>query len=70
MIFNSVTFLVFLIAAILLFWSLPRTPRLWMLFLARILSGYSRPVLVTHNGDGSRVIFIVEQTGKIKRATF
>ena len=37
--------------------------------LTPILDGYSRPVLVTHAGDG-RTIFIVEQTGKIKRATF
>jgi glucose/arabinose dehydrogenase len=38
--------------------------------LPTILSGYSRPVLVTHAPSGGRVIFIVEQTGKIKRATF
>ncbi|MFV2062034.1 MAG: sorbosone dehydrogenase family protein [Chloroflexota bacterium] len=38
--------------------------------LSQILSGYSLPVLVTNVGDGSRVIFIVEQGGKIKRATF
>ena len=37
--------------------------------LTPILDGYTRPVLVTHAGDG-RTIFIVEQTGKIKRATF
>lgn len=38
--------------------------------LRTILSGYSRPVLVTHAPGGGRVIFIVEQTGKIKRATY
>jgi glucose/arabinose dehydrogenase len=38
--------------------------------LVRILTGYSRPVLVTHAPGGGRVIFIVEQTGKIKRATY
>jgi glucose/arabinose dehydrogenase len=38
--------------------------------LSQVLSGYTRPVLVTHAGGGSRTIFIVEQTGKIKRATF
>ncbi|MEX1296007.1 MAG: PQQ-dependent sugar dehydrogenase [Candidatus Limnocylindrales bacterium] len=38
--------------------------------LKRVLSGYSRPVLVTHAPGGGRTIFIVEQTGKIKRATY
>ena len=38
--------------------------------LSRILSGYSRPVLVTHAPGGGRNIFIVEQAGKIKRATY
>jgi glucose/arabinose dehydrogenase len=38
--------------------------------LATILTGYTRPVLVTHAPGGGRVIFIVEQTGKIKRATY
>ena len=37
--------------------------------LTRALSGYSRPVLVTHAPGGGRTILIVEQTGKIKRAT-
>src|SRR5688572_22343605 len=36
--------------------------------LTPILDGYTPPVLVTHPGSG-RTIFIVEQTGKIKRAT-
>ena len=35
-----------------------------------MLSGYTRPVLVTYAPGGGRVIFIVEQTGKIKRATY
>jgi glucose/arabinose dehydrogenase len=35
-----------------------------------ILTGYSRPVLVTWAPGSSNVIFIVEQTGLIKRATF
>ena len=38
--------------------------------LSQILAGYTRPVLVTHAGDGSRDIYIVEQTGRIERATF
>lgn len=38
--------------------------------LSRILTGYSRPVLVTHAPGGGRTIFIVEQTGKIKRAVY
>lgn len=38
--------------------------------LVRVLSGYSRPVLVTHAPGGGRTIFIVEQTGRIKRATY
>jgi glucose/arabinose dehydrogenase len=38
--------------------------------LNQILGGYSRPVLVTHAPGGGRTIFIVEQTGAIKRATF
>jgi glucose/arabinose dehydrogenase len=37
--------------------------------LTPVLDGYTRPVLVTHAGEG-RTIFIVEQTGRIKRATF
>lgn len=38
--------------------------------LPQVLSGYARPVLVTHAPGASRVIFIVEQGGLIKRATF
>ena len=38
--------------------------------LVPILSGYSRPVLVTHAPGDGRVIFIVEQTGRIMRATY
>ena len=38
--------------------------------LSQILSGYSRPVLVTNSGGGGRTIFIVEQSGRIKRAKF
>lgn len=36
MIFNSVTFLVFLAIAVGLYWVLPRRPRLWMLFFASL----------------------------------
>jgi glucose/arabinose dehydrogenase len=36
----------------------------------QILSGYDRPVLVTNTGAANRRVFIVEQTGKIKIATF
>jgi glucose/arabinose dehydrogenase len=38
--------------------------------LVPILGGYTRPVLVTHAPGGGRVIFIVEQTGRILRATY
>jgi glucose/arabinose dehydrogenase len=38
--------------------------------LEPVLSGYSRPVLITHAPGEGRVIYIVEQTGAIKRATF
>ncbi len=38
--------------------------------MSRVLSGYTRPLLVTHAPGGGRNIFIVEQTGKIKRATY
>jgi glucose/arabinose dehydrogenase len=38
--------------------------------LTRILGGYTRPVLVTYAPGGGRAIFIVEQTGMIKRATY
>lgn len=34
--------------------------------LTPVVSGLSNPVLVTHAGDGSRRLFIVEQTGKIR----
>src|SRR5262245_54600329 len=37
MIFNSLTYLIFLTLACALYWMLPRTPRLWMLFAACIL---------------------------------
>ncbi len=38
--------------------------------LKQVLGGYTRPVLVTHAPGDGRVIFVVEQTGKIKRATY
>jgi glucose/arabinose dehydrogenase len=38
--------------------------------LPRILGGYVHPVLVTHAPGSGRAIFIVEQRGVIKRATF
>ena len=37
MIFNSVTFLVFLIIAVALYWVLPTRPRLWMIFLSGLV---------------------------------
>ena len=46
-----------------------RQPR-GSLELAPVLSGYSRPVLVTHAPGEVGVIYIVEQAGLIKRATF
>ncbi len=36
MIFNSVTFLAFLCVVLLLYWTLPRRARLWMLFIASL----------------------------------
>jgi glucose/arabinose dehydrogenase len=36
------------------------------LVLTQVASGLSRPVLVTHAGDGSGRLFVVEQTGKIR----
>lgn len=38
--------------------------------LKRVLGGYTRPLLVTHAPGGGRTIFVVEQTGKIKRAKY
>jgi len=35
-IFNSVTFLVFLAVVVALYWALPRGPRLWLIFLASL----------------------------------
>src|SRR5262245_33784588 len=34
--------------------------------LEPVLTGLAGPVLLTHAGDGSRRLFIVEQTGRIK----
>jgi glucose/arabinose dehydrogenase len=36
----------------------------------RILSGYERPVLVTHDGSPAKRLYIVEQTGRIKVAVY
>ena len=36
MIFNSLTFLIFLVISVGLYWALPRRPRLWMLFLGSL----------------------------------
>ena len=36
MIFNSVTYLLFLAVAVSLYWVLPRRPRLWLIFLASL----------------------------------
>jgi glucose/arabinose dehydrogenase len=41
-------------------------PNGFTLGLAEIASGLSKPVLVTHAGDGSGRLFVVEQTGKIR----
>jgi glucose/arabinose dehydrogenase len=38
--------------------------------LTKVLGGYTRPLLVTHAPGESGVIYVVEQTGQIKRATF
>ena len=37
MIFNSITYIVFLIIVVVLYWNLPRKMRLWMLFIASLL---------------------------------
>ena len=37
MIFNSVTYLVFLVLVVCLFWALPRRPRLWMVFFSSMI---------------------------------
>ena len=37
MIFNSLTFFVFLVAVVALYWVLPRQPRLWLIFLSGLL---------------------------------
>ena len=37
MIFNSVTYLVFLVAVVSAYWVLPRRPRLWLLFLSGLV---------------------------------
>lgn len=36
MVFNSLTYLVFLCGVVALYWSLPRRPRLWLIFLASL----------------------------------
>ncbi len=47
MIFNSVTYLLFLSAAVVLFWTLPMRARLWMIFLASLVFyGFWRPEFV------------------------
>lgn len=44
MIFNSVTYLVFLCITVCLFWCLPKQPRLWLIFLASsTFYGFWRP---------------------------
>lgn len=47
MIFNSVTYLVFLALAVCLFWMLPTRPRLWLIFLSSLVFyGFWRPEFV------------------------
>lgn len=44
MIFNSVTYILFLILTVCLFWLLPKRPRLWMIFLSSLtFYGFWRP---------------------------
>lgn len=44
MIFNSVTYLIFLTSAVCLFWLLPKRPRLWMILLSSMtFYGFWRP---------------------------
>jgi alginate O-acetyltransferase complex protein AlgI len=46
-IFNSVTYLVFLSLIVCLFWALPKRPRLWMIFLSSLVFyGFWRPEFV------------------------
>ena len=42
------------------------TPSRIHLGLTRVASGFSQPLLVTHAGDGSGRLFVVEKTGKIR----
>ncbi|HZW00755.1 MAG TPA: PQQ-dependent sugar dehydrogenase [Candidatus Deferrimicrobium sp.] len=51
-------------------WTSAATAAGGSLKLAPLLSGYSRPVLVTHAPGDAGVIYIVEQSGLVKRATF
>ena len=42
------------------------TPSTVALDLSLVAGGFSKPVLVTHAGDGSGRLFVVEQTGRIR----
>jgi glucose/arabinose dehydrogenase len=42
------------------------TPSAVALDLSLVATGFSKPVLVTHAGDGSGRLFVVEQTGRIR----
>jgi glucose/arabinose dehydrogenase len=61
-----------LVGLVLLAGTLPGTARAADpdIVLRRVLQGYERPVLVTHDGRPGRAILVVEQTGRIHRATF
>jgi len=60
MIFNSVTYLLFLSAAVCLYWSLPRRPRLWMILLSSLVFyGFWRPEFVIVMVGSAVVDYIV-----------
>lgn len=72
MIFNSVTFLVFLAGVTLLYWLLPRRPRLWMVFLSSLtFYGFWRveflPVMLASTITDYLVSLWMERTSSKRR---
>ncbi len=73
MIFNSVTYLVFLTMAVCLFWLLPQRSRLWMIFISSLVFyGFWRPefvvlMLFSAGTDYVAALRIEESESKITR---
>ncbi|MDP2829691.1 MAG: MBOAT family O-acyltransferase [Sulfuricellaceae bacterium] len=72
MIFNSVTYIIFLILAVCLFWVLPKRPRLWMIFLSSmIFYGFWRPeflaVMILSAATDYFVAIRIEATDVLKK---